>query len=51
MVNGLLIAVIVLGSLACPLLMFLGRRGIGPGCAIMGCEPRRLRGRDGRRDL
>lgn len=36
---GLVLAVIVLGALACPLMMWLGRRGIGPGCALMGCRP------------
>lgn len=41
MVSGLLIAVVVLAGLACPLMMWLGRRGIGPGCALMGCMPQR----------
>lgn len=43
MLNGLLIALVVLAALACPVMMLLGRRGIGPGCALMGCRPR---GRD-----
>ena len=42
--SGLLIAVAVIGALACPIMMLLGRRGIGPGCAITGCRPNR-RGR------
>lgn len=41
MLAGLLIAAVVLGALACPLMMWLGRRGIGPGCALMGCSPQR----------
>ncbi len=43
MFNGLLIALVVVAALACPVMMLLGRRGIGPGCALMGCRPR---GRD-----
>ena len=39
MLGGLVIAAVVLGALACPLMMWLGRRGIGPGCALMGCGP------------
>jgi hypothetical protein len=31
--------VIVAGVLVCPAMMWFGRRGIGPGCAI--CPPRR----------
>jgi hypothetical protein len=38
--NGLLIALVVVAALACPVMMLLGRRGIGPGCALMGCRPR-----------
>ena len=34
LVTGLLIAAIVAGVLACPLMMWLGRRGIGPGCGV-----------------
>ena len=30
---------IVAAALACPAMMWLGRRGIGPGCAI--CPPRK----------
>ncbi len=41
MLDGLLVAVVVLGTLACPLMMWLGRHGIGPSCAIMRCKPRR----------
>ncbi len=41
MFEAVLIAAIVVGALACPVMMLLGRRGIGPGCAIMGCEPRK----------
>jgi hypothetical protein len=33
---------IVAAALVCPALMWLGRRGIGPGCAI--CLPRRSDG-------
>jgi hypothetical protein len=40
MLSGLLIALVVLSALACPVMMLLGRRGIGPGCAMMGCKPR-----------
>jgi hypothetical protein len=40
MLSGLLIALAVLSALACPVMMLLGRRGIGPGCALMGCKPR-----------
>lgn len=36
MLDGLLIALAVVAVLACPTLMWLGRRGIGPGCAMMG---------------
>jgi len=41
MLTGFVVAFVVLAGLACPLLMLLGRRGIGPGCAIMGCSPQR----------
>jgi hypothetical protein len=41
MLAGLLIAAVVLAALACPLMMWLGRRGIGPGCALSGCTPQR----------
>jgi hypothetical protein len=35
-----MIAAIVVGALACPVMMWLGRRGIGPGCAMMdACAP------------
>lgn len=43
MLSGLLIALVVVAALACPVMMLLGRRGIGPGCALMRCRPR---GRD-----
>ena len=39
MVQWILPLVIVAAALACPAMMWLGRRGIGPGCAI--CPPRR----------
>ena len=39
MIQWILPLVIVAAALACPTLMWLGRRGIGPGCAI--CPPRR----------
>jgi hypothetical protein len=41
MLSGLLIALVVIAALSCPVMMLLGRRGIGPGCALMGCQPRR----------
>jgi hypothetical protein len=37
--NWILSLAIVAATLVCPALMWLGRRGIGPGCAI--CPPRR----------
>ena len=40
MLNGLLIALVVAAGLACPIMLLLGRRGIGPGCALMRCPPR-----------
>ena len=40
MLSGLLLAFAVLSALACPVMMLLGRRGVGPGCALMGCKPR-----------
>lgn len=40
MLEAALIAAVVLGVLACPVMMWLGRRGIGPGCAMMSaCTP------------
>ena len=39
MAQWILVLAIVAAALACPALMWLGRRGIGPGCAI--CLPRR----------
>lgn len=45
MVDALLVFALVAGALACPLMMLLGRRGVGPGCALMSCsgrEPDRL---------
>ena len=39
MLSGVLIALVVLSALACPVMMLLGRRGIGPGCALMECKP------------
>lgn len=41
MFEAFLIAAVVVGVLACPVMMLLGRRGIGPGCAMMGCEPKK----------
>jgi hypothetical protein len=38
-VQWLFTVAIVAAALACPALMWLGRRGIGPGCAI--CPPAR----------
>lgn len=40
MPGGLLIALVLIAALACPVMMWLGRRGIGPGCAMMGCKPK-----------
>src|SRR5712691_11855178 len=40
MLFALLIVLAILGALTCPVMMFLGRRGIGPGCALIGCRPR-----------
>ncbi len=40
MPDGLLIALIAVAALACPVMMLLGRRGIGPGCRMPGCSPR-----------
>ena len=37
MVTGLLIGLVIAGALACPLMMLLGRRGIGPGCFLGPC--------------
>ena len=38
MAQWILLPAIVAAALACPAMMWLGRRGIGPGCAI--CPPR-----------
>lgn len=38
MLFGLVIALVDLGTLACPLMMLLGRRGIGPSCALSTCR-------------
>lgn len=40
MFEALLVAAVVVGVLACPVMMLLGRRGIGPGCALMNCAPK-----------
>ena len=39
--EAILIAAVVVGVLACPVMMLFGRRGIGPGCAMMNCETER----------
>ena len=39
MAQALFAIAIVAAALACPAMMWLGRRGIGPGCAI--CPPRK----------
>lgn len=39
MLEAVLIGAIVVAALACPTMMWLGSRGIGPGCGIMGCRP------------
>lgn len=41
MPDAFLIALIAVGALACPVMMLLGRRGIGPGCRMPGCSPQR----------
>lgn len=41
MFEAFLVAAVLVGVLACPTMMWLGRRGIGPGCAMMGCEPKK----------
>jgi len=38
MAQWLLVGAVVAAALVCPGIMWLGRRGIGPGCAI--CPPR-----------
>ena len=38
MIQVLFAVAIVVAALACPAMMWLGRRGIGPGCAM--CPPR-----------
>jgi hypothetical protein len=45
MLEAVLIAAVVVAALACPVMMWLGRRGIGPGCAMMGaCAPKEREG-------
>ncbi|MEJ7792974.1 MAG: hypothetical protein WKF65_13480 [Gaiellaceae bacterium] len=39
MSEAILIGAVIVGVLACPTMMWLGRRGIGPGCGMMGCKP------------
>jgi hypothetical protein len=39
MAQWLFVGAIVAAALVCPAMMWLGRRGIGPGCAV--CPPRR----------
>lgn len=40
MLEAILIGAVVVAVLACPVMMLLGRRGIGPGCRMMGaCKP------------
>lgn len=41
MLEALLIAAVGVGLLSCPVMMWLGRRGIGPGCAMLGCGEER----------
>lgn len=41
MTEAILVAAVLVAALACPVMMWLGRRGIGPGCAMMNCEPDR----------
>lgn len=40
MFEAFLIGAVVVAALACPVMMLLGRRGIGPGCAMMNCAPK-----------
>ena len=40
MFEAFLVTAVVVGVLACPVMMLLGRRGIGPGCAMMNREPK-----------
>ena len=40
MIEAFLITAVVVGVLACPVMMYLGRRGIGPGCAMTNCAPK-----------
>lgn len=42
MAQWILPLAIVAAALVCPAVMWLGRRGIGPGCAL--CPPRRSHG-------
>jgi hypothetical protein len=37
MATGLLIGLAIAGVLACPVMMLLGRRGVGPGCILGRC--------------
>lgn len=43
MLEALIIAGVIVAALACPVMMWLGRRGIGPGCAMGTCAPSRER--------
>lgn len=42
MLEALLIGAVIVGVLACPTMMWLGRRGIGPSCAMRGCKANEL---------
>lgn len=37
MTEAILIGAVLVAALACPVMMWLGRRGIGPGCATTNC--------------
>lgn len=37
--EGVLIGAVFVAALACPTMMWLGRRGIGPGCGMAKCPP------------
>lgn len=37
--EGVLIGAVLVAALVCPTMMWLGRRGIGPGCGMATCRP------------
>lgn len=44
MPQGLIVGAILVAVLACPIMMWLGRRGIGPGCGTSACSTKRTAG-------